>query len=425
MTRSALVPVVLTACFAVACGSDSAPTQASSPEIPSARPEAPSAAPVPSTAVPEVAPSTAAVAAPDPALAALLPDAPGEVSLAHARSLAHDGTWLEAAAVYDALAQGAPTEARYVAGRGFALASCGDPRALPLARADYLRALELATDDPTRALVHYDLGLLDEHAGHTDDARAHYAEANRLRPSHAAAEALARTGGVDTTSDSDALVCELEPTATAEAVADLRAVVALLVRTEGSDWIEDPDDLPLPTSEAEAAELLCHGHACDVSGAFVSDFVLTSDVFEAHVVVPRPSGGYWVIPRVGPVANGIAARCPDELRGAPAGTLARPSAGSLVRVHVTWLENFWNECFGDEEEGDEEEECLDGCWWDARKDLEILVDAETGRYAIGSARRALDEEVEEGPSLLPPEPFTVVDGNVVFTGCGHHDRVTL
>ncbi|MBX7195618.1 MAG: hypothetical protein K1X94_26415 [Sandaracinaceae bacterium] len=399
----------------LACGSDPAPTSPPAPSPPP--PSAPSTAPPPTaTSAPPTSPATPPS---DPALDALLPEPTPPISLAHARALSREGTWLEAAAVYDALVHETPTEARYLAGRGFSLASSEREGTAVLARADYTRALALATDDAMRALVHYDLGLLDEHAGLRDDAHGHYAEAHRLHPSRASTEALARTGGEP---ESAAVRCELELAASATSVADLRAVLALLVRTEEQDYLED--EPPQPATEEEAAALLCHDHPCDVTHPFVSDFVLSSSVFEAHVVVPRPSGGYWVIPRVGPIANGIAARCPDELLGEGAASLERPGASALARLRVRWLENDWNECFGDEPD-DDGEECLDGCWWDARKDLEILVDAESGRYVIGAARRALDEATDEGPSLLPEAAFVMTERGLTFTACGRHDPVVL
>lgn len=403
----------------LACGSDPAPTTSATPAPPTQAPPSPpktSATPSPATPAPTPTPAPPPPTT-DPALDALLPEPAAPISLAHARQLSREGTWLEAAAVYDALARQTPTEARFLAGRGFALASCGRSEAATLARADYERALTLASDDAMRSLVHYDLGLLDEREGHAEDARTHFTEANRLRPSRATREALARVSGGE--AQQAEVTCELEPTADATAVADLRAVFALLLHLEREDY-DDGEDVEIPETEAEAAALLCHGDPCDTTGPFVSDFVLSSGVFEAHVVVPRPAGGYWVIPRVGPVANGPDARCPDRLVGRPIGSLARPGATTLARVRVQWLESFWDECFGESED-----DCQDGCWWDAREDLELVLDPATGRYAIGSARIALEVAVDEGESLLPEPAFVLGERGLELTACDRRDPVSL
>lgn len=401
------------------CGSEAAPAPSASPAATTTTPP-PAPTPAPPAATPVAPAAPTETASSGASLASLLPPAPDPITLAHARALAQDGTWLEAAAVYDALARATPDDARVLAGRGFALASSGDARAEPLARTDYEHALALADDDATRALVHYDLGLLDEHAGHLDDARAHYAEANRLRPSRPAAEALERIGDARPPDADQERECSLEPARAAEAVPDLRGVVALLVRTREEAERNTGDADPAPATEEEARALLCHPEPCDVSSAFVSDLVQGDIVVQAHVVVPRPSGGYWVIPRVR-VGSGRGARCPDEMRRSTEAALERPGATALTRARVSSLVNEYSECFDDEDE-----DCAQGCSWSAREVVELLVDPDTGRYVEGSAQVELEDEgTGDGSVLLPPDAFRLVDGAVVFTGCDGREPVTL
>lgn len=192
--------------------------------------------------------------------------------------------------------------------------------------------------------------------------------------------------------------CAVSPVRSATAVGDLREVVELLVHTS-----ESRDGEPVVAeSEEDAAALLCRAEPCDVHAPFVSDFVESVSVLGAHVVVPREGGGYWVIPHVGPTANGMAARCPDVLRGASASPLER--AGTrYARLRVTWLENRFVECEADAPD------CLEGCVFGAREDEEILVEPTTGRFVIASARGSLtsDAGAEEGESLLPEPAFSV------------------
>jgi hypothetical protein len=207
--------------------------------------------------------------------------------------------------------------------------------------------------------------------------------------------------------------CALAEPEGASQHADLRAVVAEIARL-----LADEADEPLerPASEEEAAAILCGERdvaSCPPNAPFVAPLTLSSSTLRAHLVVPRTGGGYFLVPVA--QGNGMAARCPDEIRS----TIA--THGALVSAHVTTLVNELIEC--DEEDDEGEEDCLEGCAWSSREDREVVISPATGRFVLALGSREIgDDEGEEGVDRLPADLARYEGATVTLHGCGA-DRV--
>jgi hypothetical protein len=210
--------------------------------------------------------------------------------------------------------------------------------------------------------------------------------------------------------------CALAEPEGASQHADLRAVVAEIARS-----LADEADEPLepPTTEEEAAALLCAGldvARCPPNAPFVAPLTLSSSSLRAHLVVPRTGGGYFLVPVA--QGNGMAARCTDEIRSTTA------THGPLVSAHVTTLVNELIEC--DEDDVEDEEGCLEGCAWRSRDDREVVISAATGRFVIALGSREIGEdEGEEGTDRLPADLARYDGTSVTLHGCGPDRTIDL
>jgi len=117
-----------------------------------------------------------------------------EALAAYARGLAtgraatkKGDTGVAVQAFTDALAS-LPDDPQATGERGFAKLQAGDNEG---ARVDFERAIELGGSPTLRAQLHFNVGLLEEKAGHMDAARSAYARSQRLHPTAAAAAKLA------------------------------------------------------------------------------------------------------------------------------------------------------------------------------------------------------------------------------------------
>lgn len=403
----------------VACGSadTKSPTPAAkaapvAADKPTTRDAAPAkASPPEDTKVPDTKADDAPPTIPPPGdtLASLLPEPTPPLTLQHARELAGKRSWLAAASVYGALFRADPKDVRALAGRGFALASSGDPRAEPFARADFTQALTLSPSPATAAMVHFNFGTLEEKLGHLDAARTHFGEAVALHPSAASTQALARVSGTPAPARRVEPICEMSGVDDAQRATGALDIVTRVRKEQGSN-------AELPADDNAASTALCEG-TCET--AFVSTLGDEGSTIEAHVVV-HERGGYWLVPKI-VAGNGPDARCPDEIVDVSVDHL-----GPLVRARFSLLVNFWDDCDMDDPE------CLNGCFWSDRVDHVVMIDEAKGRYVVITARSPeIDEGAGgawrslEGTPVLPPDMVKTDGAKVIVKGCGLDREVTL
>jgi hypothetical protein len=343
-----------------------------------------------------------------PTLATLLPPASRPITLQHARELAKAGSWLAAAAVYGAMFEADPKDVRALSGRGFALASSGDPRADALARADYVRALELPATPAAKAMVHFNLASLEERLGNRDAAREQFGKAYALKPTESARHGIERMGGTPPAKPG-APRCEVTTPAQAERATSTLDVLRRIRKAQR-------DTHELPADDNAASKELCGG-ACE--NAFLSTLGDHGGTIEGHVVV-HERGGFWVIPQL-VSGNGPDARCPDEIVD-----IAVTHEGPLVRASFSLLVNFWDDC--DMQDPD----CLNGCFWETRVDHVVLVDEAKGRWMMVTGTAPENDVGGDGPwqrleetKVLPPGMITTEGTSVKIRGCGLDEDVTL
>lgn len=350
-------------------------------------------------------------------LAELLPRAPAPISLQHARTLAKDGTWAEAAAIYNALVVADPKDARALAGRGFALASWGDPRVVGHARADLDAALAMGPERKLAAAIRFNAGNLEEAVGDRARAAAHYRESTALRPSADASHALARVGGDPKRVFGEGARCEFDGPLRATAARSFSDAVTKIRAVQ----VDAPKRRKL--NDADAQALLCDG-ACPAD-AFVAMLGFLDGPSEeeasteAHLIIPRAKATTWVIPRLA-MGNGNAARCPDEIVDITVDDVA-----GLVRARLTLLVNHLEEC------DDEVKGCLPGCFWMSRTDYVVWAAPATGEHVVLRSTLTLEEptaapwqRLEEQP-VLPPGVVHVDETGVHMHGCGITRDVAL
>jgi tetratricopeptide (TPR) repeat protein len=181
-TRTLVTLALGLASLSVACRE----RQPKSSDAPPAPAPSRSAAALPDASAPDAsAPDATAMARPAPSPEALAAYARG---LATGRAATKKGdTGVAVQAFTDALAS-LPDDPQATGERGFAKLQAGDNEG---ARVDFERAIELGGSPTLRAQLHFNVGLLEEKAGHMDAARSAYARSQRLHPTAAAAAKLA------------------------------------------------------------------------------------------------------------------------------------------------------------------------------------------------------------------------------------------
>lgn len=316
-------------------------------------PAQPAAGPAPSPSAPRT-------------LATLLPAPAPPITLAHARALARAADYAGAAAIYDALLEREPDNARYLAGRGYCLILIDG--AGELARADLQRARTLAgADERLLALIDHNLELLSQRLGAREEPEC------RDR-----AEPVVGT-----------------PAAT------LVDVVAAIVASLPDEWRDVGP--PLPTTEAEALTLLCAEEACDPTRRFTSTLAPDGHL-ATHLVFPVPNGGYRVVANV----TGVGvwdARCGASIERLE---IVESDGRIVVRSNVSHSEEF-EECDGDE--------CATGCAFSGREDVVTVVRADGSR----AVRVTIMDRPDGSP--VADVPLRFEERGIVVTVCEREQRL--
>lgn len=282
------------------------------------------------------------------------PTEPEPTTITRARELAREERWLESATIYGAVFDADPTDARALAGRGFALLHIDGE--LAAARADLERARGLAADDERLvSTIDHNFGL--------------------VAAREAGEDAVAPPVGCRGTQ-----VVEVA----GASVADLVAVVMQIRGRSPDDWGADD---PLPEDVPSARLLLCGTGACPESGPFIASYA-PADMFAAHLVVPLAAGGFALYADVTPA--GMAGRCSDG-----GGARIVPAPYGRTEVHAYTLRNSLDEiCDANGAE------CLEGCLWENRVDFTWVVSAD-GLHALAASRR-IDVRGPERARYDPP-----------------------
>jgi hypothetical protein len=315
--------------------------------------------------------------------------------------------WGAATKAFTAALTAIPDNPEALAERGYAELLAKDYAA---ARKDLQAALAHSVSAKQEGMIWYNLALLDEAQGNSDAARKDYAESNRLRPSKAAADKLAKLGGATCEASIDS-----KPPAGDSYDGWVAAATGL---AKVAQWA-DKDAKP-PATEAEAKKLLCGDDACSGKGPWI---VATADDVDDR--------SYHLVIRVGKklvayhdLGEHMAGRCADDDHVDIATDLK-------TRVHVTVEEEPQDLVFVQTGKHDELEtcdsgDCSEACFYQSQTDHDLFFDPATGKELLEVTRpRASDpkDDFKVDESFTQPVSITVAEDGVKLAGGGCDQQV--
>jgi hypothetical protein len=319
-----------------------------------------------------------------------------------------------AIADFDEALRARANDAAALAGRGYARLHVDDDEARRLARVDLEAALAATGVAKLQGAIHYNLGLLEDREGRGAEALAHYALAEKLRPSKVSKAAARGTRSCSVEIERD-LREGGGPGRRARLVKTWRDAYAA-VATEIADNLPPP-----PATDLEARGRLCEG-AGPCSATAPSLVKLADDptypaVVEVGLVVPQADGRLLVVP--GLASDMRVYHCAPEVR------LSEERTPEAHRLTVDWLPQT---IVGSGDDGractpDVDEGCMIGCMFERRMITDLFVDPATRRVL----RIVRSAELGEAANDAIPA-YLVVDlepgeAGVTLRGCGTNERV--